>query len=232
MLVVLADVLLAFGFVVAYRLGPTTGFLLDFQPGVEVVLEEALTGFVKLPHLIDVLDLVAQLDGFLQFGGAPRTAQGAFIVGVCALVRSLQGRFGHFFFDTSGKERKGKLAGVTVRQHGMVQFTRGEDSTLVDTKVNVDVRVTRLRDESRMTFGVDARLVDPGVQGGVIDVVDLLTRCHVMVKLNGVGASSTEGVTGVERVHELQGIHVRLDVRRGLFEAGPLTFPHFNDVVP
>ena len=101
-----------------------------------------------------------------------------------------------------------------------------------DTKVNVDVRVTRLRDESRMTFGVDARLVDPGVQGRVIDVVDLLTRCHVMVEFDGIGASSTEGVTRVERFHKLQGIHVRLDVRRGLFEAGPLIFPHFNNVVP
>ena len=101
-----------------------------------------------------------------------------------------------------------------------------------DTKVNVNVRVTRLRDESRITFGVDARLVDPGVQGGVIDVVDLLTWCHAMVQLGGIAASSTKGVTGVERVHELQGIHVRLDVGRGLFEASPLAFPHFNDVVP
>jgi len=129
----------------------------------------------------------------LQFGGAPRTSQGAFLVGVCALVRSLQERFGHFFFDTSGTERKSEFTGVTVRQQGMVQLTQGEDSALDDTKVTVNVRVTRLRDESRMTFGVDARLVDPGVQGGVIDVVDLLTRCHAMVELDGIGASSTEG---------------------------------------
>ena len=88
------------------------------------------------------------------------------------------------------------------------------------------------RGHENVEVGVDARLVDPGVQGGVVDVVDLLTRCHVMVQLDGIGASSTEGVTGVERVHELQGIHVRLDVGRGLFEAGPLAFPHFNDVVP
>ena len=165
-----------------------------------------------MPHFVDVLELVVQLDGFLQFGGAPRTGQCALLVGVCAPGRSLQERFGHFFFDTGG--------------------IRGEDSTLDDTKVNVNVRVTRLRDESRMTFGVDARLVDPEVQGGVIDVVDLLTRCHAMVQLDVIGASSTEGITQVERVHELQGIHVHLDVGRGLFEAGPLAFPHFNDVVP
>ena len=89
MLVVLLDVLLAFGFVVTHPLGPTTGFLLDFQPSVDVVSEETLTGFVKMPHLVDVLDVVAQLDGFLQFGGVPRTGQGALVIGVCALLRSL-----------------------------------------------------------------------------------------------------------------------------------------------
>ena len=88
-------------------------------------------------HFVDVLDFVAQLDGFLQFGGAPRTGQGALLVGMCAPVRSLQERFGHFFLHAGGTERKGEFAGVTVRQHGMVQFTRGEDSTLDDTKVNV-----------------------------------------------------------------------------------------------
>ena len=54
-LIVLADVLLTFGFVVTYPFGPTAGFLLDFQPGVDVVLEETLTGFWEMPHLVDVL---------------------------------------------------------------------------------------------------------------------------------------------------------------------------------
>ena len=90
-LIALADVLLAFGFVVAhpFAIGPTARFLFDFQPGVDVVLEETLTGFGKMPHVVDVPDVVAQLDGFLQFGGAPRTGPGAFVIGVCALVRFL-----------------------------------------------------------------------------------------------------------------------------------------------
>ena len=67
-LIVFADVLLTFGFVVAYPFGPTTGFLFDFQPRVHVVSEEAFAGFVKMPHLVAVLDFVAQLDDFLQFG--------------------------------------------------------------------------------------------------------------------------------------------------------------------
>ena len=41
MLLMLADVLLTFGLVVAYPFGPTAGFLFDFQPGVDIVLEEA-----------------------------------------------------------------------------------------------------------------------------------------------------------------------------------------------
>jgi len=96
----------------------------------------------------------------------------------------------------------------------MVQFTRGQDSALDDTKVNAYVRVTRLRDEARIPFGVNAGLVDARVQGSVIDVVDLLTRGHAMVQFDGISASTAEGVTRVERVHEFKGVHVRLDVGR------------------
>ena len=45
MLIVFAHVLLAFGLAVTLPFGPTAGFLLDFQPGVDVDLEETLTGF-------------------------------------------------------------------------------------------------------------------------------------------------------------------------------------------
>ena len=41
MLLILVDVLLTFGHVVVYPFWPTVGFLFDFQPGVDVVLEEA-----------------------------------------------------------------------------------------------------------------------------------------------------------------------------------------------
>ena len=88
-LIVPVEVLLAFGFVVPHPRRPPAGFLLDFQPGVDVVSEEPLTGLVKLPHLIDVLDLVPQLDGFLQFGTTPRAGQDALVVGVGALGRSV-----------------------------------------------------------------------------------------------------------------------------------------------
>jgi len=114
-LIVLADVLLAFGLVIAHPFGPSAGFLLDFQPSVDVVLEETLTGFRGVLHLVDVLVFVPQLNGFLQFGSAPRTRQGALVFGVCALVISLQGRFFHFVLHAGGTERKGEFTGMTVR---------------------------------------------------------------------------------------------------------------------
>ena len=133
----------------SYPFGPTAGFLLDFEPGVDVILEETFTGFWEMPHLVDILDFEVQLDGVLQFGGAPRVGQGS---------------FAHFFLHTGGTERKGEFASMMVRQHGMVQLRRRQHPTFYETKVTIDVCVTRLRDELGMTFGVDARLVEPGVQ--------------------------------------------------------------------
>ena len=45
-------------------LRPPTGFLFDFEPGVDIIGEETLTGFFKMPGFIDVLDLVPQFNGF------------------------------------------------------------------------------------------------------------------------------------------------------------------------
>jgi len=84
---------------------------------------------------------------------------------------------------------------------------------LDDTKVAMDVGVTWMREEVRMTFRVDARLVDPRVQGGVVNVMDLLTWGDMMVQFDGIGTTSAEGVTRVERVDEGKVIHERLDVR-------------------
>ena len=64
MLVIGLDVGL-FLFFCFYSGGPPTGFLLDFQPSVDVVFEETFTGFFKMPDFIDVLDFVPELDGFV-----------------------------------------------------------------------------------------------------------------------------------------------------------------------
>ena len=64
---------------------------------------------------------------------------------------------------------------MAVRQDGMVQLTWRQDLALNQPKVLVDVRVTRMCNEGRMSFRVDRGFVDPWVQGGDIDVMDLLT---------------------------------------------------------
>ena len=143
-LVVLAKVLLTFGLVVAHPRRPPSGFLLDFQPGIDVVSEESLTGLVKMPHFVNVLDLVPHVDGFVQFGTTPRAGQGALFVGVVALGRSLHRLFGHFVLDTRRTQRKSEFTLMAVRQHRMVQGTLREDSALDEAKVEVDVGVTRL----------------------------------------------------------------------------------------
>ena len=232
MLIVLAKVLLTFGVVIPHPRRPPTGFLLDFQPGVDVVSEESLTGLVKLPHLIDVLDLVPQLHRFVQFRATPRPGQDVLLVGVVAFDSSFPRAFGHFVFHTRCTEGKGEFALMTVRQHGMAQFTRRQDSALDEAKVEVDVGVTRLGDEAWMPFGVDARLVHPRVQGGDIDVMDLLTGGDMMVQFDGIGTTSTEGIMGVERVDEGQVIHKCLDLGGGFFETFPFTSPHFHHMVP
>jgi len=202
MLEVLTEILLAFGFVVPDPGWPPTGFLLDFQPGVHVVSEQSFTGLVKMPDLIDVLDLVPQLDGFVQFGSTPRTGQDALLVRVGTLGRSLERGFGHFLLDTRCTEGKGEFALMTVSQDGMVQVTWRQDFALDETKVGVDVGVTRLGNEAWMAFGVDARFVDPRVQGGDIDVMDLLAGVDMMVEFDCIGTTPAEGITWVQGFDE------------------------------
>ena len=118
---------------------------------------------------------------------------------------------------------------MTVRQDRMVEMTWRQDLAFDEAKVETDVGVTRIEDETRMAFGVHTGLVHPGVQGGHIDVMYLLIGCHVMVQFHGIGTTPAESVTGVERFCEVKGPQVRSDVQGGVFETGPITFPHFHD---
>ena len=104
--------------------------------------------------------------------------------------------------------------------------------TLDESKVLADVGVTRGGDEGWMPFRVDTGFIDPGVQGGDIDVMDLLSGGDTVIQLDGIGTSSTEGVAGIHGVCELKLVHKCTDIRGGVFETGPFTFPHLNDRVP
>ena len=83
-----------------------------------------------------------------------------------------------------------------------------------------------------MSFGVDTLLVDPWVQGGDIDVVDLLVGGDMMVQFDGIGTSSTESVTRLEGVDEVQVVDEGLDLWVGFFETFPFAPPDLNYLVP
>ena len=120
---------------------------------------------------------------------------------------------------------------MTVREDRMVEMTWRQDLAFDEAKVETDVGVTRIEDETRMAFGVHTGLVHPGVQGGHINVMYLLTGRHAMVQFHGIGTTPAESVTGVKRFCELKGSHKRTDAGGGVFETGPITFPHFYDMV-
>ena len=120
------------------------------------------------------------------------------------MIGSVQKRFVHFFFHTTGTEGKEQFVAMTVRQHGMVQFTGRQDFALNEAKVLVDVRVTRGEDDSRMPFGVGGGLVDPRVQGGDIDVVNFLAGGDMMVEFDGIGTPSTESLSRFKRLDKVE----------------------------
>ena len=120
---------------------------------------------------------------------------------------------------------------MTVGENRMVEMTWRQDLAFDQPKVGADVGVSRIEDETRMAFGVHTGLVHPGVQGGHIDVMYLLTGCHVMVQFDGIGTTPAESVTGIQGFCEVKGPQVRSDVQGSVFETGPITFPHFHDMV-
>ena len=95
----------------------------------------------------------------------------------------------------------------------MVEATGRQDLALNQPEVLVDVRVTRLCNEGRMSFRVERGFVDPRVQGGDIDVMDLLVGGHLMVQFHGIGTSSTESVAWIEGFCALKVSYKRTDVR-------------------
>ena len=64
MLEVVSDIRL-FLFFCHVVLRPPTGFLLDFEPGVDVIFKEPLAGLGEVPDFINVLDLISQVHCFL-----------------------------------------------------------------------------------------------------------------------------------------------------------------------
>ena len=112
---VIIEVLLTFVQVVPYPLGPTAGFLFDFQERVHVRGEHGIGIAREMPDLVHVLDDVPLIDGFLQFGRGPRIHQAPLVVGVPATVTALGQWFGLFLLDARSAEGEGEFAPTAVR---------------------------------------------------------------------------------------------------------------------
>ena len=57
-----------------------------------------------------------------------------------------------------------------------------------------------------MSYGVEAILVGPRVEGFQVVVVDLFSLVGHVVQFDGVGATAEEGISGLEPGHEFEGI--------------------------
>ena len=115
-LFVTSDVI-RFGFGGVDAAGVPCRFLLDFEPGVDVLRKESCFSLVQwqMPDFVDLDDSVSHFDGFDEFGGAPGPAQLSLFGRVGTMVRFFQEAFWHFLFDATLAEGNGEFAPVSVR---------------------------------------------------------------------------------------------------------------------
>jgi len=100
------------------------------------------------------------------------------------------------------------------------------------SKVMVNVLIFGVDHDLRMPYGVFLRLVDPGVEGRDVDVLDLFAWLSHVMKFDGVGSSTEEGVSGLEWFDELKGGEEPLEVCVVFDVLVPLAFPLDLEMVP
>ena len=111
---VIVDVLSTLGVVVTHPVGPPAGLLFDFQKCVDVGGEHVIGSTREVPHFVHVLNDVALVDGFLQFGGWPGAHETALRWGVRATSSSFRQRFGLFLFHASSAQREGEFTPTAI----------------------------------------------------------------------------------------------------------------------
>ena len=101
--------------------GPPAGFHLEFEPGIDVILKQTHLAPRKMPHLVHGQNVVSQLQGFLQLGGAPGPGQGPLVVRVSAFVHFVKQGSVHVGLHATPTQGEGQFFMGTVRQHGVKQ---------------------------------------------------------------------------------------------------------------
>ena len=96
----------------------------------------------------------------------------------------------------------------------------------------VNVLIVGIDQDCGVSDRVLLRLVDPWVQGRDVDVLDLFSDSplgHVM-QFDSVRASAEEGVSGLERIDEFQGVEELTEIGVGFHVLIPVALPHdFDD---
>ena len=85
----------------------------------------------------------------------------------------------------------------------MIELGRWEHGALSDTKVLGNVSVSRLENHVWMAYRVLSILLDVGVQGGLVVVIDLFVSLGLMIQLDRVGSTAAESITGVQRFYNV-----------------------------
>lgn len=107
---ILGQVGLTLGLIIADIGRPTRCFLFEFEESVDVLPEELVRGLSKMPHLVDVQEPVAKLEGFLKFGGAPSADEGPLFVCVMTAKVALAKWFSDLCLHASPTESEGQFA--------------------------------------------------------------------------------------------------------------------------
>jgi len=113
----------------------------------------------------------------------------------------------------------------------MVQSVGGEDLAFDESEVGGNVGAFGFEHDDGMSDGVETVFVGPGVEGADVDVADDFPILDHVIQFDGIGASTEEGVSGLEPGHELERVD---EVAHGLvllFEAFPFAFPHDDEAV-
>ena len=113
----------------------------------------------------------------------------------------------------------------------MVQVVGRQHIDFGHTKVMMDILIFGVDDDVRMFYRVFAGFVDPWAQRRHVGVMDLFIRFYGVVKFDGVGSSTEEGISGLQGVNYLEGGEKLLQVLIVFDFIVPLTFPHFFDGV-
>ena len=139
--------------------------------------------------------------------------------------------FGLLFLDTGTTERKSEFVTAAHGQDGVKQTSRGKNIHGGQAKIRPQGLVDGLRDDLRMTDGVEAVLVDPLVKGGDIQMAYFLALPSHSMQGHRACSPFKEGLAGFQGWCEIVGAqetlyrHIRVD-QLVLFAV-----PHFYDGV-